>query len=1544
MGPITGIRIVNLRVRDKVAYPDVTLDLVGAKPDHLVVGLENGGGKSTLLGAVYHVFVPGIDEFLPRRAQRRQGKQGEPKRLEDYVPGGDPTHFIVEVESPTVEGTLPLLDSARLLVGACLWKPAGAPSSTRASETFWSARGVGPNLSLRAMDVRGPGGRLLDHAEFNARLRHLRTDIPAAQITIEDGKAAWQAHLRDLGIDVDYVRQFLLRMNEDEGAADRVFTYASSRAFLNSLVGVVGDPAAITQLKERLVETSDDAATVLVDRKRVRLLEGLVKHTGPLSETMASLDAQLAERSLYLSGLAATRHRATQHLAHAHAAAADLAVRKSAQETKVTDARSAYNETNARYVQSKLQVATLEVEAAAKRVAGAETARSDARIHERTAIAGALLADRRTAESRIRELDDLLAQRTLEAEPLRRALASGLLALEERLAADLHALECERFETEEAERRASSMYADALDKKSKAEVALGRLGVERALVDRDSTALRREIDAAVIDGILRSWDSDARAAAANARDGARVELRRADDLEIRRINRSQAVLEMQQRDATLAESLGRAAASFEAAEQDLANARLATRNLVDALTESGFIEVQPIILDHHADTTLDRLELALDGARKRQVGAAVGVAASERAATWLADHERLPPRVEVERLSASARAGRLGAHPGWNYLASLPIDVATRYALNHAGLADGIVVSVPEDLDAVVELVTEARHELGGPVVVGLPAAFEEAASVGPPVTVVLPHDAYWSREAGRELAVTRADEATRWRSDYSMATQLSDNALSLRQHVRSWIDEIGVGGIDRRSEECDRLVKAKDGIVTARHELAVKIGDASTARDEAERGRDEARQRAANALANADRLDALAAAQARLNDLETRRAEIEAEEAEATCSRTAADEQASQAERQRKACQVRISTANRTSGALDSQRADLCGLRAVVVHPGDVAREADRSGDRLLLAAQVQDREARWRGAITDPELRSQLQTLRTTVASIEKHLQGYADVVASAQARIVADPGRSADDFRREADEVRGEVERIGERIGELKATMAQLERAAEAIRDELRTLRRPAQLTAEERARDLPVAVEIRDRLLRSRDDAMRLRTEREGELAALTGEEERVIARVKALESVPQRLVVAQRGLARGTTLVPTVPVPDVLSDIDVEEIFASPNLPSVVATILSANDAALVFDADSAVMSSALDDVDLKVEEMHDVLSRLEDRASSALDAMEALLRGAEEDVVKNDRVIQMFRAAARPSLTALARNHHSDVLQRLDATRHHVETFDARLATLAETAYATIAALLREVRQTVRDSQLPNTPAMGRWAGAELLKLTGLDSLKVDERKVAIASSLRGWFDPEREDKSKSRRFDSDEVVFELLEAVSPQFSAKILIPSDPLDPEHMPVDLLARETSGGEGVAVALIMASLLASRRASMRGHRRTTLMLDNPFAKVTKPEFLRLARDVATELDVQLVMLTGIRDLAALAVFPKLTQLRVSRRQNANFVVPYVIEDDRLQPLLREGTLFVSPSERAAADKQNETNVWPTMSSVSVTRRSDGSGQGP
>jgi hypothetical protein len=354
--------------------------------------------------------------------------------------------------------------------------------------------------------------------------------------------------------------------------------------------------------------------------------------------------------------------------------------------------------------------------------------------------------------------------------------------------------------------------------------------------------------------------------------------------------------------------------------------------------------------------------------------------------------------------------------------------------------------------------------------------------------------------------------------------------------------------------------------------------------------------------------------------------------------------------------------------------------------------------------------------------------------------------------------------------------------------------------------------------------------------------------------------------------------------------------------------------------------------------SALDELAGQIDALRRRLGHVEQQTDQQLQAVEVTLRDADDDLVGGDRLVQVLRKLTRSQLLADATRHHHDASARLAAVAHHVAQFDERVAAMAATTYASVQTLLRAVRQTVRDSHLPSTAAMGRWAGLPLLKLGGLDLLTTDQRHAAILSTLQDWFDPDRVDRRPA--FDADETVWSLVEAVTPRFTAKVLVPSDPLDPNHKPVDRLAVETSGGEGVTFALILASLLAARRATAHGHQRTTLLLDNPFAKVTKPAFLRLARDVAYSLGVQLVALTGIRDLGALTVFPALIQLRVSRRETANVVAPVAVDDERLQGLLQAGTLYVSPTEWQAAtdDQAGDKAAWPVMSAAEVRSETD------
>lgn len=94
--------------------------------------------------------------------------------------------------------------------------------------------------------------------------------------------------------------------------------------------------------------------------------------------------------------------------------------------------------------------------------------------------------------------------------------------------------------------------------------------------------------------------------------------------------------------------------------------------------------------------------------------------------------------------------------------------------------------------------------------------------------------------------------------------------------------------------------------------------------------------------------------------------------------------------------------------------------------------------------------------------------------------------------------------------------------------------------------------------------------------------------------------------------------------------------------------------------------------------------------------------------------------------------------------------------------------------------------------------------------------------------------------------------------------------------------------TSGGEGVTMAVIIAALMLSMRNPSRKEQ-TFLIIDNIFAKVVEPSLLRLIRQVARGLRVQLILLTASRDPHALSVFSSWVQLKVQEAGPRVLVVP-------------------------------------------------------
>ena len=1531
MGPITGFRVVNLRVHDgthdKVAYPDLTVDI--GTGDHVVIGLENGGGKGTLLGFILHLFLPDARLFLPRLAQRHQRREGEEKRIEHYVPGGQfPTHVVVELELPARDIRRPG-QPTRVLVGTCLYKPhAGVPSEP-AEQFFWSARSVTSQLTLAHLGLRSETGRLLDHREWRSWLDTMRSRHPDAEIALEDKDRNWDAHLRNnLKVDVEFVKSWLLAMNKDEGAADHVFTYGSSRAFLETLISAVTPPEVTADINQNLTAMAADADSMEVDRRREALLRDLVGYTGPLAEHMDELRGYDTTRRRLVDAVLITEDQLQRRRAVKTAELTQAREHETEAENAASDANAAYAKTASIELLSRLQLAQLLEADAAARVDSHKAALLESEKQAKICTAAALVSQERAHRTRISDVELMLTAKAQHAEPDRLAASSAAQAWLARLDTEIETLT----------RQHQGAEGD-ITKAQKEEDTLGQelLGTERDIAKTETSIenTRRELGqiselhkASRERGDLNEDQTVPEALAAAGEQAAVLEAK-ANQAADRRKERQRQLDGLAEEICRFEARAARAESSLRSAQADLDQITKASSDLCAALQESRLLELDPIHLDDHAATISETLKAVAESAGRRQLDAQVKAAAAQREVRSLETTGLLPPRPDIAILCELA--ARYGARPGWTYLSELPTDTAQRFAHALPELADGIIVNIPDDYTHVVDLVRQRRGDLQGPVTIGSPSDFETTSTSGA-VTVILPDEAFWSREAGHDQTGHRREIHDQHEGAVTEQLTRYEQALRLREWVDRWQSEVGVGAETAAMQRRDEAQQAVSELPDARAELRLRQKELTGERDIAEKEERPLRKQAGGARSRAERLAVLekqTAPRERLDgQLTSLNTSLELHKAAAERIKSAM----SKARGDRNAARERATRLAQALSELRSGHADAEALTAIVARDGDPIRPDDAQAARDVLTERTKALVSRWQGLITDQELQAQLELLRQELnATLSRQAQYEPPTVEQANAAVTADPSRASADWLRHAEEGNQVSKRLSRELGGLEEAHSQRHRDTQGFESEVRQLRRASQLPAEYATTDLAEAEEISKRLAQERDRASeeRQRTSEEHEkakkhaaaisdwieLASWATDRLGGIAAPLALAGpLTQRIDTEDRSFELSGVPLPEA-APRLLTDL--LDLFEQTDLPAASAKE-SAHRCAAEFIGEVNRLQALLDGI-----------SR---RAQADLDGVEATLRGAGDELIAGDKLVQVLRDMHRSDLAANAADHHQSASARLTAVAHHVAQFNNRMERLAQTTFASVQHLLRAVRQTVEASRLPSTPAMGRWGGLPLLKISGLDGLTTAQRQTAILTTLQAWFDPGR--ATRRPRFDADSAVTALVEAITPRLTASVLVPSDPLDAEHKPVENLA-VTSGGEGVTVALILASLLAARRARALGHQRTTLLLDNPFAKVNKPMFLRLARDVARSLGVQLVPLTGIRDLGALTVFPSLIQLRVSRRETANAVVPAGFDDERVQQLIRDGTLYVSPVEwaAAAAEANGDPTAWPVMSRAEV-----------
>ncbi|MGW6739367.1 hypothetical protein ACWGDX_01270 [Streptomyces sp. NPDC055025] len=1525
MGPLLGFRVVNLRVRDKVAVPDLTVDL--SRHTHAVIGLENGGGKSTLLAFLIHVLLPRADHFLPRVAQRRQKKRGKEKRIEHYVPGGAPTHIILEVEVPAADARR---TAQRFFLGACLTKPAASTEDDPVTEYFWALPATAQVPSLAALPLRS-GQRLLDHAEWHTHILSVRGKHPGTGIEATEKQNDWDRYLRQtLKIDVEFVKSWLLAMNQDEGAADHVFTYDTSRAFLNSLIDATGSPDLISHLKVALTNLGEDADKLEVDRRRLTLVSNLTCHTEALTVHRHHLTALESSRYHFVDHLLDARHL-LQRQAADRAADHDRHDRTHAEAEKAfQSALASYTDAHARQSAGKLQLAQLLLQHTQTQLTARQQEFTTAQLRVEAATTAAVLVRQDTLRRRMQDIRAALAARSQGAEPQRRRAASAALALAQRLTSDEQRLNTEQTAAttaiEAADERTDTARSDFLAASTLHTKADTRLQGCRAELERIHASLKDAVRA----GILN--DSDDPQAVLQTAVACQEALHAEQDTLHDDHDRLTGLVADLGRTHTLrVEEAFRAHADLATQHDVLNELRAETETLTEQLCGSALLDYDPIRLDDQDQAITELLALAAAKAKSRELDAAVQGATARRAAAALEDTGLLPPRPEVADICRRADDLKFGARSAYAYLSQLPATVAEAVVHKHPALADGIVVNIPDDWGRVIDLARQTQPNLQAPLVIAMPQALEAATTLPDDVTVILPDAGHWSPQAARPQTAARHAEAERREQHrYDLGTRY-DQIENLRRRVIDWSERIGAHRLHTVAHDVEALTARCAEAERARGEAHAELTDAAAQLEDTQQQLRELHHELTDVTERAGRLAPLAQHAARRTEVddEAARAEHDKNQAVATMAEARTAQDTAHTDRAR--AQEERDRILADLGELRTLTGDSRALVAGTCTDSDHIDPADADLDLGTLRELAAARHRHWSTAAGDPQLAAEQALYRTEAEALEKQVGKQPPRIQDAARSLFAQhPQHSADDHTRTAAQAQEQILRLSASIGALKSDLQHARTELSTAAEEHSRLRRTPQVEPEDQAATAEQAQHILDRLTVARETALTARTQadqlQESTLAALSQ------ARA-ARDLTTQAIALLQVGLpllaASSGGLTSVIDLEDRAFHIAAHP--PSDPAPDSVQRLRQLATAGASEPDTSAALEDAGTALESDVAGLHHRLGQREALANRQLEDLEAVLRDADPDVVSGDSFVHMLRGLRRTALLQDADTHHHNATTRCALLRHTVGSFNDRVEDTGRTAFAAVQELLRGVQATVTDSYLPVTPALGCWAGRPLLKLTGLD-MKKDRRKAAVLSLLQTWFDPHTHLARPD--FDADSTIYSLVEAVTPAFNAHVLIPSDPLDPQHKPVDRLAVETSGGEGVTFALVLAALLAARRAAVHGHRHTTLLLDNPFAKVTKPDFLRLARDIATSLGVRFIPFTGIRDLGALTVFPGMIQLRVSRRESANIVIPYGIDDTDLQPLLHQGTLYISATERDT-DRSPDPDLptWPALSAATV-----------
>ena len=1438
MPRLKRVHFASIGHRDARLAP-LTLELCDEQGDAMdsVVWLRNGGGKSSILNLLFSTLRPNLNEFLGKSVD------GQSRQLSDYVGASDTAFVIAEWAFDPEQLGLGFEVPPSRIVGQVLeWQGRQrSVDSSRLQRRFFSFR-TDAAVDWQALPVAGisdaPVGSLQAFVDW---LEGVRRDGPAREVTIEERQAAWSRHLESLHLDPELFG-YQLRMNRREGAADELFRFASSRAFIDFFLELTLDTSRANMVSATLTEFRTK-----LEKLPARKLEHAF-----------AIEALTALHPLLLGNAKRAEARSAQDTveSRARSIAAGLVGRMEvikAQRLALDEARDTQEERKQRLDNelSRVQrwlggLERLAIQFDAEEAREAHRQAVEARDE---AARRAALLDACAPFRRVRELENRVAQLKQQLATEQRAQAPVLEKLQRAGAALRSALDDAMRDAEahatRFDARAQAAEAEADEAAELRERAATTIGVAAERIESLEREMRNRqqgrqvlLDDNLVDNNEPATEARERWRQLGARAG-----ERGSDAES---DRDAARADLDRTTAELAQ-VGEKRVACETqlgqAQQQLATVR-EERDQIETTTVLAELEEldRADVFAHGLSARARSRAAALERKRLQQ---AVEGAEDERAARSVQERGLLPGSVDAERVARELVEAGIAAHLSTEYIAeNVRTDLAAKQRLLATDPARFSGVMVPAAaFDRAAAHLRASALVVRGPVTVSADAIDAPTDGAGEPgharlVVQVGMEGAYDYTAATAEA--DRIEQRQRGRSGASArlaaeAQELHRSADTVDRFVGAW----GNGQLEHLIERVGRLQAETERLCEQQRAL----NDASTA---LQQRISEATERAtvafgeqARAATCGERIDRFVerfeqhveAWKLSLHEAREQRQTAERERELANRKRAGA-QQVRDAERER------LHEARRNAKAYAAERDAVAHADDAPADPPplDEARRAYES------------RRIEYERVVGDSELRG---VLRATRSELE-HATGELSAKLSGGA------------LNRE------EVERMeslaGPRLRELQQEAAHeaLQRGVEVLRtDEVRS-------EAERKAEALPVRVRQSDDVPTGEPPlqtaaACRARAETLG----LEGERLRDDASALERERAFTKESVAEANRAHEQVAASRKR----LDDLEIR--------PGVACELPEALDE----------LSAWVDDA---VRDTHQARHATVAAQGAVVAAVERV-RSVARDVrwAAHQSAWKQRLLDASEELAADAKRWHEGLSERAAVLEDEIANIERDRASVVNELLVVAEEGLALLERVTKSSRLPDS--LGRWAGQPFLRIA-LDIPAADDER-------RSRLTPLVDELVESGNVPGGLALVQ--RAISRLHGARsmnvtILKPEAARRLDRIDVEAMAN-FSGGERLTAAVMLYCTLVRLRSFARGRRDrvpgNVLVLDNPIGTCSSVALIELQREVATAMGTQLVYTTGVDDLAALAQLPNVVRLRNVHRDVATGNLHVTVEGEQV-----------------------------------------------